>query len=60
MNVQEPGEILTRKQVAVYLHVCLTTLDRLDIPKTKVRKRVLYRKNIVDQWLAKKTETAKA
>jgi hypothetical protein len=59
MNVQELGEVLTRKQAAVYLHVCLTTLDWLNIPKTKARKRILYRKDIVDQWLVKNTETVK-
>jgi len=53
-------EILSRKQAAQYLGgICLTTLDRLDIPRTKIRKRVLYRKATLDNWLAKQERIGK-
>jgi hypothetical protein len=53
-------EVLSRKETAEYLGVCKTTLDRLAIPRTQIRRRVLYRRAILDQWLAKQTKGAKA
>jgi hypothetical protein len=55
-NAQPVKEVLSRAAAAAYLSVCKTTLDRLNIPKTQVRRRVLYRKAILDQWLEKHTE----
>jgi excisionase family DNA binding protein len=52
-------EILSRKEAAEYLGVCKTTLYRLNIAKTQIRRRVMYRKTILDQWLAKQTKGAK-
>jgi predicted DNA-binding transcriptional regulator AlpA len=51
------GEILSRKQAAQYLGVCQNTLDRFDIPRLKTRRRVMYRKSVIDQWLDSHTET---
>ena len=34
--------ILSRRQAAKFLGICLTTLDRLDMPRTKIRRRVMY------------------
>jgi hypothetical protein len=51
---QPTSEILSRKLAAQFLGVCVTTLDRLDIPRTKVRRRVLYRKITLDNWLMEK------
>jgi len=48
--------VLSRKQAAVFLGVCLTTLDRMDIPRTKIRRRVLYRESVLLRWLEKNTE----
>jgi excisionase family DNA binding protein len=44
-------DVLTRKQAAEYLHVCRTTLDRLDLPRIQVRRRVLFKKTALDTWL---------
>jgi hypothetical protein len=45
--------LMGRKQTAEYLgHICLTTLDRLNLPRVKVRRRVLYRKSTLDAWLS--------
>jgi len=49
-------EVLSRKAAAKFLGVCLTTLDRIDdLPRIKIRRRVLYRQTALIQWLAKHT-----
>jgi len=50
------NEVLSRRGAAQYLGICLTTLDRLDIPRTQIRKRVMYRKATLDSWLAKQEQ----
>ena len=49
-------EILSRKKAAAFLGVCLTTLDRLDIPRTRIRHRVMYRRDVLDRWVVGQTE----
>jgi hypothetical protein len=47
------SDILSHKQAAEYLgKICLTTLDRLKLPRIKIRRRVLYRKITLDTWLS--------
>jgi len=53
---QATSEVMSRKQAASFLGICLTTLDHLDIPKTQVRKRVLYRKTTLLKWLEKQEQ----
>jgi len=48
-NFQE--NILSRNQASIFLGICKTTLDRLDIPRVKVRRRVLYRQTELIRWL---------
>jgi len=50
------SDILSRKQAAVFLGICRTTLDRLDIPRTKIRRRVMYKRAVLEQWLGTTTE----
>jgi hypothetical protein len=52
-------EIMSRKQAAAFLGVCLTTLDRLDIPRTKIRHRVMYRRDVLELWAIHQTEKSK-
>ena len=52
-------EVLSRKKAAAFLGVCLTTLDRLNIPRTRVRHRVLYRRDVLDRWVVEQTENGK-
>jgi hypothetical protein len=52
-------EIMSRKQAAAFLGICLTTLDRLDIPRTKIRHRVMYRRDVLDRWFVDQTENGK-
>jgi hypothetical protein len=42
---------MDRKTAAAYLRVSKTTLDRLDVPKAKIRKRVFFKKSVIDNWL---------
>jgi hypothetical protein len=57
--VKTQHELMSRTEAASYLRICKTTLDRLEIPRTQIRKRVLYRKATLDNWLASQ-ETAGA
>jgi hypothetical protein len=49
------NDLLSRKEVADYLGVCITTLMRLDIPQTRIRRRVFYLQSQVDKWLMEQT-----
>ena len=49
-------DILSRKQAAQFLGICLTTLDRLDIPRTKVRHRVMFKREVLNKWIDDHTE----
>ena len=49
-------DLFTRKEAAVYLGVCLTTLDRLDVPRTRLRHRVFFKRDALDKWLDDITE----
>ena len=51
-TVKTQQEIMSRTEAASYLRICKTALSRLNIPQTKIRKRVLYRKATLDAWLA--------
>ena len=50
---KQDGELLTREQVGVYLHLCENSVDKLPIPKIKLKRRVLFRKSAVDSFLQK-------
>ena len=51
MVTQSTKEVMSRREVAAYIGIGLTTLDRLNIPRMKIRKRVLFKKDAVDKWL---------
>jgi len=52
-------EILSRREAAVFLGICLTTLDRLDIPRTRLRHRVVYKRDVLCKWIDEHTENGK-
>ena len=56
INNTDTAEILSRRKAAAFLGICLTTLDRLDIPKTKIRHRVLYKRDVLAKWIDEHTE----
>jgi hypothetical protein len=51
----EYTDVLSRAEAAAYLRVCKTTLDRLDIPRTQIRRRVLFKRAVLDTWLDQHT-----
>ena len=53
------SDIMSRKQASEFLGICRTTLDRLDIPRTKIRRRVMYKRAILEKWLDEHTECKK-
>ena len=55
----ETVEILSRKEAAAFLGICRTTLDRLDIPRTKIRHRVMYKRGVLNKWVDDHTESGK-
>lgn len=52
MAMTRNADYLNRTEAAAYIGVCLTTLGRLDVPRTKIRKKVFYKKTTLDSWLA--------
>jgi len=44
-------DILSRREAAKYLGICLNTLDRLDIPRIRLRNRVMFKRDILNKWL---------
>jgi hypothetical protein len=58
-NQNNDAELLNRREAAKYLGVCTTTLDRLKIPKTKIRHRTMYRRDVLKKWVEENTENGK-
>ncbi len=52
-------ELLSRREAAIYLGVCRATLDRLDIPKTRIRHRVMFKREVLKQWIDEHTDKKK-
>ena len=53
-------EVMSRKDAAAYIGIGKSTLDKLDIPRTQIRRRVFFKKEVIDKWLSQNTEGAKA
>jgi hypothetical protein len=57
MNNQSiASDILTRSEAAAHLKICRTTLDRLQIPRIQIRRRVFFKKATLDKWLEEHTQ----
>ena len=52
---QPTREVLTRTEAAEYLRIGKSTLDRLNIPRIQVRRRILFKKEAIDKWLTQNT-----
>jgi len=52
-------DILSRKEAAAFLGICMTTLDNLDIPRTKIGRRVMFRRDVLNKWIIEHTENTK-
>ena len=56
MTTQITKEVMSRKEAAAYIGIGKSTLDRLNIPKVQIRRRILYKKADIDKWLSQKTQ----
>jgi len=45
-------EVLTRKEAASLIRVCLTSLDKMRMPVVRIGRRVFYRKTTLEAWLS--------
>ncbi|GBR76093.1 helix-turn-helix MerR-family like proteins [Candidatus Termititenax persephonae] len=45
------SEVLTRRQAAGYLKICLNNIDLLPIPRVRIGRSVRFRKADIDTWL---------
>ena len=45
-------EVLTRKEAAFLIRVCLTSLDRMRLPVIRIERRVFYRRATLEAWLS--------
>jgi len=54
--VETTVDILSRKEAAKLLGICLTTLDRLDIQRTKIRHRTMFKREVLAKWVDEHTE----
>ncbi|GHV64388.1 hypothetical protein AGMMS49587_16670 [Spirochaetia bacterium] len=61
MNTIQESGVLTRKEAASFLKVCVTTLDRIeDLPRVKIRRGVRFRRSDLDKWLDRQSQVAQA
>jgi predicted DNA-binding transcriptional regulator AlpA len=51
-------DIMSRKEAAAFLGICRSTLDRLDIPRTKIGRRVMFNRVVLNKWVDDHTEKA--
>ena len=58
-SFQSTIDILSRKEAASVLGVCLTTFDRLDVPRIKIRRRVMIKREALNKWINDQTERPK-
>jgi predicted DNA-binding transcriptional regulator AlpA len=54
------SEVLSRREAAQYLGICRATLDQLDdLPKTRIRHRVMFKRDELNKWIDKHTDKSK-
>jgi excisionase family DNA binding protein len=49
-------DVMSRADAAAYIGIGKSTLDRLNIPKIQIRRRVLFQKEAIDKWLKENTK----
>jgi len=50
-TANKTSDVLSRKEAAAYLTITRGTLDKLDIPKIQIRRRIVYKRADIDAWL---------
>ena len=58
MDFRTP-DIFSRREAAAYLGICKATLDHLDIPRTRIGHRVMYKREVLKKWVDEHTESKK-
>lgn len=58
MEIAKEKQVFTRAEAALYLSVCVTTLDKLGIPHVKLNRFVRYKKADIDAWLSEHSQKA--
>lgn len=53
MNSLDEETFLTRQDLCQLLHLCLSSVDKLDVPKIKIGRSIRFKKSDVDAWLSK-------
>jgi hypothetical protein len=48
--------LLNRSEAARFLGIGLNTLGGLNIQKTRIQRRVLYRRDILEKWVKENTD----
>ena len=48
--------LFNRSEAAKFLGIGINTLAELNIPKTMIKRRVLYRRDILETWAREQTE----
>jgi excisionase family DNA binding protein len=48
---QPTKTVMSRREAAAYIGIGRSTLDKLNIPKIQIRRRVLFQKETIDKWL---------
>ena len=48
--------LLNRSEAAKYLGIGISTLAELSIPKTMIKRRVLYRRDVLENFAKQQTE----
>jgi len=60
MNNELSERVLSLKEAAAFVGVCKTTLGRMNIPRVKIRRKVLYQKSVLLRWLEENTSLKEA
>lgn len=60
LNSISQKAMLSRSETAFYLGLHVNTLDRANIPHTKIGRRTVYSKQVLDAWIADNSIGGKA
>jgi hypothetical protein len=51
-QIDSSDVVLSRREAAAHLKICLATLHKLSIPKLKICRRTFYRPSDIERWIA--------
>ena len=50
-------DLFSRKEAAIFLGISRTTLDRLVISRTKIGRRVMFKRDVLNKWIDDHTDS---